>query len=148
MELDQVSFYKCQLRLHFLQNGDFSLGRDRAVKTTHKTLAQIVCEVQKNVVKRPCLIHANKTRVDTGLACESIGLFRVNYWVIWHRMMTSRYSNKDTIIPYKKTLCFEAQSCSRGVFIEAEAEQGDLNRVFIRVHYTSPVKTHSFFISN
>ena len=31
------------------------LGRDRAVKTTHKTLAQIVCEVQKNTAKRPCL---------------------------------------------------------------------------------------------
>ena len=55
MELDQVSFYKCQLRLHFLQNGDFSLGRDRAVKTAHKTLAQIVCKVQKNTAKRPRL---------------------------------------------------------------------------------------------
>ena len=37
------------------------LGRDRAVKTTHKTLAQIVCEVQKNIVKRPCLSLANST---------------------------------------------------------------------------------------
>ena len=31
--------------LWFLKNGDILLGRDRAVQTRYKTVAQIVCEV-------------------------------------------------------------------------------------------------------
>ena len=51
----------------FLQNGDFWLGRDRAVKTTHRTLAQIVCEVWKNTAKRPCLVTWLINDYDKGL---------------------------------------------------------------------------------
>ena len=36
-----------EIDLFFLQYWDFRLGRDRAVKTTHKTIVRMVCEVQK-----------------------------------------------------------------------------------------------------